>query len=185
MTNYRRKPRSSYNNQPELAHIINQNIRHPEVRVINGEGEMVGTFKTSDALKLAFDQEMDLIEINPKGIPPVCKMMDYAKFKYQLSKADANKAEPIKEKTLRMSVRIGPHDLENNSKKADKFLLDKNIVKVQIRMRGREKSHPEITLEVMNQFLSMLTEQYDFVSEPKLAGDSNIAVLKLAKKKAV
>jgi translation initiation factor IF-3 len=183
MTNYRRKPRTPYINQPQIAHIINQNIRHPEVRVIDAEGEMVGVMSISQALQTAFDQDFDLIEINPKGIPPVCKMMSYTKFKYQLSKADANKPDVVKEKTLRMSVRIGPHDLENNAKKADKFMLDKDTVKVQIRMRGREKSHPEVTIETMNQFLSMLKEPYDFISEPKLAGDSNIAVLKLAKNK--
>jgi translation initiation factor IF-3 len=185
MTNYRRKPKSAYNNQPQIEHAINQNIRHPEVRVISAEGDMMGILKTSEAIKMAFEKEMDLIEINPKGTPPVCKMMDYSKFKYQLSKAEATKPDAVKEKTLRMSVRIGPHDLEINAKKTDKFLLDKNTVKIQIRMRGREKSHPEITIEVMNQFLSMITESYDFISEPKLAGDSNIAVIKLGKKKVV
>ena len=182
MTNYRRKPRG-FNQAIPSNFVINQNIHHPQVRVISGDGDMIGILPLKQALDMAFDKDMDLIEINPKGEPPVCKMMDFAKYKYQLSKAEALKPPTAdKEKTLRLSVRIASNDLLMNARKADDFLIKKNKVKIQIKMRGREKSHPELTKEVMTQFLEMVTEAYDFVSEPKLVGDSNMCTIKLGKK---
>jgi translation initiation factor IF-3 len=183
MTNYRRRPKSN-NFTPVVTHLINEQIKHPEVRVITDEGEMVGVLKLSEALKIAYDGDMDLIEINPKATPPVCKLQDYSKFKYQLSKLEAAKP-PVadKEKMLRLSVRIAVNDLLMNARKVDEFLDKKFKVKIQIRMRGRERSHPQLALEVMDQFLEMLTQEYEFVAEPKLVGDSNMCTLKQSKKK--
>jgi translation initiation factor IF-3 len=184
MANYRRKPRPIYSNQPVMNHALNMNIRQSEVRVLDAENQMLGVMSLSEALEMAFAEGKDLIEINGKVSPALCKIQEYSKFKYQLSKAESAKVDTTpKEKTLRLSVRIGPHDLMNNAKKADEFVIKKNIVKIQIKMRGREKSHPELTYEIMEQFLSMVTQPIDFVAEPKLNGDSNICVFKLAKGK--
>jgi translation initiation factor IF-3 len=186
MANYRRKPRPIYSNQPAMNHALNMNIRQSEVRVLDAENQMLGVMSLSEALEMAFAEGKDLIEINGKASPALCKIQEYSKFKYQLSKAESAKVDTTpKEKTLRLSVRIGPHDLMNNAKKADDFVVKKNIVKIQIKMRGREKSHPELTYEIMDQFLGMLSQPIDFVSEPKLNGDSNICVFKLSKGKSV
>lgn len=186
MANYRRKPRPLYTNQPIMNHALNMNIRQSEVRVLDAENQMLGVMSLSEALEMAFAEGKDLIEINGKVSPALCKIQEYSKFKYQLSKLESAKVDTTpKEKTIRLSVRIGPHDLMNNAKKADDFMIKKNIVKIQIKMRGREKSHPELTYEIMQQFLSMVKEPIDFVSEPKLNGDSNICVIKLAKNKII
>lgn len=186
MANYRRKPKPLHSNQPIMNHPLNMNIKHSEVRVLDSDNQMLGVMSLSEALEMAFEEEKDLIEINGKAVPALCKIQEYSKFKYQLSKAESSKVDNTpKEKMLRLSVRIGPHDLLNNAKKVDEFLLKKNIVKIQIKMRGREKSHPELTYEIMDQFLSMITQPIDFIAEPKLNGDSNICVFKLAKGKAV
>jgi translation initiation factor IF-3 len=167
-----------------MNHALNMNIRQSEVRVLDAENQMIGVMSLSQALEMAFAESKDLIEINGKVSPALCKIQEYSKFKYQLSKAESAKVDTTpKEKTIRLSVRIGPHDLLNNAKKVDDFLIKKNIVKIQIKMRGREKSHPELTHEIMQQFLSMVTQPIDFVAEPKLNGDSNICVFKMAKGK--
>lgn len=186
MANYRRKPRPIYSNVPVMNHALNMNIRQSEVRVLDAENQMLGVMSLSQALEMAFAEGKDLIEINGKVTPALCKIQEYSKFKYQVSKLESAKIDTTpKEKTIRLSVRIGPHDLLNNAKKADEFMLKKNIVKIQIKMRGREKSHPELTHEIMQQFLSMVTAPVDFVAEPKLNGDSNICMIKLAKGKVV
>ena len=186
MANYRRKPRPLYSNQPVMNHVLNMNIRQSEVRVLDADNQMLGVMSLSKALEMAFAEGKDLIEINGKVTPALCKIQEYSKFKYQLSKLESAKVDTTpKEKTIRLSVRIGPHDLLNNAKKVDDFMIKKNIVKIQIKMRGREKSHPELTHEIMQQFLSMVKEPIDFVAEPKLNGDSNICVIKLAKGKSV
>ena len=181
MTNYRRRPRGPQPIQP--IYVINDNIRYPEVRVITEEGEMLGVMPTKQAIQMAYNQDVDLIEINAKAEVPICKLMDFAKYKFQQSKVDAAKAPLVeKEKTLRLSVRIAINDLQINAKKADEFLIKKTKVKVQIKMRGRERSHPKLALEVMDQFLEMLTTPYDFIAQPRLDGDSNICTIKAAKK---
>ena len=181
MTNYRRKPRTPP--VPQVVHIINEGIKYPQVRVIDSEGEMLGILKTKEALKMAFDLDMDLIEINAKAEIPVCKIQDYSKFKFQNSKAESAKPSTVeKEKAIRLSVRIAINDLQMNAKKVDEFLNKKIKVKIQIKMRGRERSHPLLSIEVMNQFLELITTPYDFVAQPKLDGDSNICTIKPQKK---
>jgi translation initiation factor IF-3 len=181
MTNYRRKPRGLPT--PQTVYLINDNIRYPEVRVITEEGEMLGVMPTKQAIQLAYEKDLDLIEINAKAEIPLCKLMEFTKFKFQQSKSEAAKPPTVeKEKTLRLSVRIAPNDLQMNAKKADEFLLKKTKVKIQIKMRGRERSHPKLALEVMDQFLEMVTAPFDYVATPRLDGDSNICTIKPSKK---
>ena len=175
MTNYRRKKRTFKPTGPQFK--LNNSIRHPEVRVIDEEG-FVGIMTMAEATKLAAEREVDLVEINPKAEPPIVKMMDFNKFKYQHSKAEAKKAKPQKNKTIRVSVRIGPHDLLVQGRKCDEFLEKEYPVKLQVQMKGREKSHPEVAQEVMTQFITMITRPYDFTQEPKLVGDSYYATIK-------
>ena len=140
---------------------------------------MVGIMTLAEAKALALEQEKDLVEINPKAEPPVIKLIEYSKFKYQQDKAEKNKVKGgDEEKVLRVSVRISPHDLLVQAKKADEFLKKGLKVRLQVQMRGREKSHPEVATEVMQQFIGMITEVYSMDAQPKLVGDSAFAFLK-------
>ena len=183
MTNYRRKSKNN-GRVPAVQYVINQAILHPELRVLDEDGEFIGILRFKDALDLAFSKDMDLIEVNAKASPPLCRIMELSKYKYQLSKVAAakptNNADKVK--TIRLSVRIAPHDMEVNARKIDEFLSKKQKVKIQVRMRGREKSHPELATETMLLFITKITEPYEFEAEPKLVGDSNFCALKPGKK---
>lgn len=178
MTNYRRRRAKPKDTGRKFR--INKQIRANEVRLLDEEGAMIGIIPTREALQMAEEKEFDLIEINPKSNPPVCKMMDYNKFKYQQSKANqANKQKKNEMKTLRVSVRVSPNDLNVRAKKAEQFLEKGMKVKLQVQMRGREKAHPEVAEETMLQFISMIDEElFAFESEPKLLGDSSFSVIK-------
>jgi translation initiation factor IF-3 len=185
MTNYRVKRKKS--NYPTVApsrHIINNQIKAKQIRLIDEEGALVGVMDLMEAINMAGDEDKDVILVNPKTDPPICRLMELSKYKYKLSKAEKNtESASDKTKTLRMSVRIAPHDLTMYAKKAIDFLEKKSKVKIQIRMRGREKSHPEVAVETMTNVLSQIPEDsYEFESNPSLQGDSMIAILKPKKK---
>ena len=177
MTNYRR--RSSRPVDTSKLFNVNRQITAPEIRIIDEEGGMVGVYSNREAMILAETKELDLIEINPKGSPPVAKMMEYSRFKYQLDKSDKAKPKLATEsKVLRVSVRVAPHDLNVQSRKADEFLNKDLKVKLQVQMRGREKAHPELASETMVQFLAAITAPHTLESEAKLMGDSCVCTLK-------
>jgi translation initiation factor IF-3 len=177
MTNYRRK-RPPIRDASKQFNVNNQ-ITSPEIRVIDEEGGMVGVYNIHDALRMAEDREMDLIEINPKANPPVVKLIEYTKFKYQQDKAEKTKPKiSTDNKTLRVSVRISIHDLQVQGRKADEFLEKGLKVKLQVQMRGREKQHPEVANETMISFLAAVTQPYIFETEPKLVGDSAFCTIK-------
>ena len=178
MTNYRRRRAKPKDTGRKFR--TNKQIRTEEVRLLDVEGEMLGVYKTREALNMAREQELDLIEINPKSEPPVCRIMDFNKFKYQQSKANqANKPKKNEMKTLRVSVRVSMNDLGVRARKAEDFLNKGAKVKLQVQMRGREKAHPEVAEETMVKFLEMIDDEaYAVESEPKLLGDSSYAVIK-------
>ena len=177
MTNYRRrKPKPKVLSK---VYITNERIVADELRVINEAGDMLGIMTRQEALDLADEQEKDIIEINPKGNPPVVKLIQISKFKYQLDKAE--KAKPkvnTDAKNLRVSVRISPNDLAVQARKADEFLKKGLKVKLQVQMRGREKSHPELSMETMLQFLGFVVTPHIIESPAKITGDSCFAQLK-------
>jgi translation initiation factor IF-3 len=177
MTNYRRRKRPQ--KVAPVFHRTNRQIRYSEVRVIDENG-LVGVMSSNRAISLAEERNVDLVELNPKATPPVVKLMDYNKFKYQLSKTD-NKPKVLKDKTIRVSVRIGPHDLLVQAKKCDEFLQKGVTVKLQVQMKGREKAHPEVAEEVLLEFIKLISEPYAFIQEPKLVGDSNFTTIKSTK----
>lgn len=177
MTNYRRRSNRPQDNSK--AFNVNRQITAPEIRIIDEEGAMVGIFSNQKAMALAEEKELDLIEINPKGNPPVAKMMEYTKFKYQSEKSEKAKPKTSTDaKVLRVSVRVAPHDLSVQSRKADEFLNKDLKVKLQVQMRGREKAHPELATETMVQFLAMIIAPHTLESEAKLMGDSCVCTLK-------
>lgn len=147
------------NQQREQRIRINHQIRIPQIRVVASNGDNLGVLSTKDALKMASDEALDLVEINPRAIPPVCKIMDYGKFKYEeKKKAQAAKknqqVQELKELTFRPNTDEG--DLAHKTEQAKEFLLEGNRVKFTIRFRGREITHPNVGRDKLNWILQQL-----------------------------
>lgn len=131
------------------------------MRLIDENGEQKGVMKTFDAIHLAEEAGLDLVEVSPNANPPVCKILDFGKYRYEMEKKqrDAKKNQTvIKVKEIRMQPKIDRHDLETKSKFISEFLNEGNKVKVSIRFRGRELAHPELGKEVLDRILAILTE---------------------------
>ena len=135
--------------------MINEEIRDREVRVIDQEGEQLGVMSARAALDLAEEKQLDLVKIAPQAKPPVCKIMDYGKYRFEQSKREREmrkNQKVIDIKEVRLSATIEDHDVEVKFKAAEKFLKDGDKVKVSIRFRGRQIAHSEIGLDVMKDF---------------------------------
>jgi translation initiation factor IF-3 len=134
---------------------VNERIRVPEVRVVGPEGEMLGIMNTRDAFNYARERELDLVEVNPKAHPPVCKVMDYGKYKYEEKKkqADARKRQTIVElKEIKIRPKTDDHDIDFKLKHIRRFLEEGDKVKVTCRFRGREITHPETAQRQLDLF---------------------------------
>ena len=135
---------------------INEQIQAKEVRVINEDKSQVGILPLGEALLLAKERLLDLVEISPKVVPPVCKIMDFGKFQYQKSKEDRqhkSKQKKSEIKGIRLRVRTDEHDINFKKKQVEKFLTKGNKVKIEITMRGREKAHDHIAKENLATFI--------------------------------
>lgn len=154
---------------------INEEIRDREIRVISGDGEQLGIMSARDALKIAEERNLDLVKIAPQATPPVCKIMDYGKYRFEQAKREkeAKKNQRVVEiKEIRLSLNIDTHDFETKVGHAQRFLNSGNKVKVSIRFRGREMAHPENGLEIMKKFAEACSE-FGVVEKPaKLEGRS-------------
>lgn len=140
---------------------INHYIKVPQVRVLDSEGNLIGVMATSDALRSAKDQGLDLIEINPKSNPPVCKIADYGKYKYDEKKKASvvkknQKISELKELTIRPSIDDG--DLRHKVAAARSFLVDGDKVKLIVRFRGREITHPQVGVDKINAMITSLND---------------------------
>ncbi len=157
----------------KLDHQLNEDIRDKEVRLIAADGTMVGIVTSEAALKMAEEQELDLVKISPNAVPPVCKIMDYGKFRFdQLKKEkEARKNQHVVEiKEIRMSPGIDTNDLNTKMRNAVKFLKDGNRVKVTVRFRGREMAHTDIGEELLIRFGEGCAEVANMEKKPKLDG---------------
>lgn len=149
--------------KPKPAVLVRYNewIRCPQVRVIDEQGKHADVMDTSKALALARERGMDLVEINPGANPPVVKIIGYGHFKYQkekeLRKAKAH-AKQVEVKGVRLSLRIGEHDLEVRRQMAQRFMDDGNRVRVEIILRGRERQHVELARKILEEFVASLPE---------------------------
>jgi translation initiation factor IF-3 len=162
----------------EPLHRRNGKIRAREVRVIGDSKEQLGVMALGDALALARAKNLDLIEIAPNAIPPVCRIVNYGKFLYdeaKRSKDSHNSAGRLKE--LQISPAIDPHDLATKRDHAIEFLCDDMKVRIKLRFRGRQKAHKEIGFELMNRLVSELAAYGQADSPPKLLGDRDLNVL--------
>lgn len=140
---------------------INEEIRAAEVRVVDADGAQLGIMKTQDARKLAYDKGLDLVEIAPGAEPPVCRIMDFGKFRFEKEKKNKEakkKQQKIDIKEIQLSCRIDTHDFETKLNHARKFLTSGNKVKVCVRFRGREMNHTAIGLEIINKLGEACTD---------------------------
>lgn len=135
---------------------INRQIRVPEVVVIDEQEQNLGVMPTAQAIELAESRDLDLIEVAPLAQPPVCKIMHYGKFQYQQSR-NQPKPKKVETKGLRLSFKIGQHDLEVRQKQTEKFFSQGHKVKIDLRLKGREKAFQDRAREVVEGFLNGLT----------------------------
>jgi len=159
---------------------INEAIRDREIRVVGDDGEQLGIMSARDAYKIALEKKLDLVKIAPQAKPPVCKIMDYGKHRYEQQKRDKEakkKQKQVSLKEIRLSVNIEKHDIETKAKRAIKFLEDGDKLKISLRLRGRELGNTSAAVEVMNKFIELLSEVGTVDKRPKMEGRSVISYL--------
>ncbi len=159
---------------------INEEINDKELRVILGDGEVLGIMSAEEALKIAEEKNLDLVKIAPQATPPVCKIMDYGKYRFEQTKREkeAKKNQHVVEiKEIRLSLNIDTHDFETKVNHARRFLTSGNKVKVSIRFRGREMAHTEHGITTMQQFAEACQEFGNLEKAPKLEGKSMMMFL--------
>ena len=154
--------------QPLVIVPVNEKIRVPEVRVITDDGEHLGIMPTSKALQVARERDQDLVVIQPKSEPPVAKIIDFGKYRYEKDiekKQQKAKQKTVEVKGIRLSVRIGQHDLDVRKEKAIEFLNGGDKVKVEIILRGRERRLGDLAKEVIEKFIAEINRQIPLKSE--------------------
>ncbi len=162
----------------ELA--VNEDIKFKEVRTISADGSQLGIIPVSKALEAAYAEDLDLVCISPNAEPPVCKIMDYGKYRFEQAKREkeAKKNQKVMEvKEIRLGLSIDVHDFETKGKHAIRFLQDDNKVKVSIRFRGRELGHPEIGIETMERFAEFCADYANLEKAAKMEGRNMIMFL--------
>ena len=155
--------------------MINEQIRDKEIRLIGADGEQLGIMSAKDAMKLAREADVDLVKIAPSATPPVCKLVNYSKFKYEQAKREkeAKKKQKVVEiKEVRLSPNIDANDLNTKISAARKFLEKGNRVKVTLRFRGREMAHVEASKHILIEFAQKLEDVAVVEKLPKLEGRS-------------
>nr|WP_218951440.1 translation initiation factor IF-3 [Eoetvoesiella caeni] len=171
----------------EKAHRINGEIRVPEVRLIGVDGEQLGVVKTSDAINLSEEHEVDLVEIAPNAEPPVCRLMDYGKFKYQEQKRQAearSKQKVIQVKEVKFRPGTDEGDYQVKLRNLKRFIEEGDKAKVTLRFRGREMAHQELGMRVLERVRDDLLDLCQVEAMPKLEGRQMVMVL-APRKKAV
>ncbi|MDI3534558.1 MAG: translation initiation factor [Thermosediminibacterales bacterium] len=160
--------------------LINEQIRDKEVRVIDINGNQIGIMQTKQALKLAREKQYDLVKVAPQAKPPVCRIMDYGKYKYEQSKKEKEarkKQKVINIKEIRMSPNIEEHDFQVRVRNALRFLKDGNKVKATIRFRGRQITHSALGQEVLERLAEELKDFGVIERKPKVEGRNMIMIL--------
>ena len=160
--------------------MINEQIRDKQVRLIAEDGSQLGVMSARDAQKMAREQGLDLVKIAPKANPPVCKIIDYGKFRYEQAKKDKEarkKQTTMSVKEVRLSPNIEQHDINTKMKHAQKFIKNGDKVKVAVRFRGREMAHTAIGREILLDFAKGLEEIAEIEKPPKMEGRSMVMFL--------
>ena len=155
------------------VNLINDEIQEKEIRLIGSDGEQMGLMSSAEAQKIADEQDLDLVMISPNAKPPVCKIMDYGKYRFEQNKKvkEAKKNQHVMDvKEIRMSPGIGENDFNTKLKNGQKFLADGDRVKVTVRFRGREMAHTNIGEKLLRDFAAKCTDVANLDKEPKLEG---------------
>lgn len=159
---------------------VNEEIRVREVRVVSSKGEQLGIMVTREAIRIAAEQQLDLVEVAPTAKPPVCRIMDFGKYKYEQQKRDKETKKKQKIVTLK-EVKLRPgiedHDFGVKLKNAQRFLADGDKVKITIMFRGRELSHPELGRQLLNKMADLLKDTVNVERDPKLEGKNMIMIV--------
>ena len=160
--------------------MINEQIRDKEVRLIGADGEQLGIMSAREAYKLAQEAELDLVKIAPGAKPPVCKIIDYGKYRYELARKEEEarkKQKTVELKEVRLSPNIDTNDLNTKMNAARKFISKGNKVKVTLRFRGREMAHVQASKHILDDFAEALADIAVVEKAPKLEGRSMGMVL--------
>ena len=163
-----------------MDHQINEEIRDAEVRLISETGEQLGIMSTEAAMDIAVERDLDLVKIAPNSKPPVCKLMDYGKYRFEQSKREkeAKKNQHVVEiKEIRMSPGIGDNDFNTKLRSGVKFLQDGDRLKVTVRFRGRQMAHTRLGEELLTRFAEGCAEVATMDKNPKLEGRNMAMVL--------
>lgn len=163
---------------------VNRRIRVPEIRVIGEDGEQLGVMPTVLALKRAESLSLDLVEVQPRAKPPVCKIMDYGKYKYEQSRKLAEskkKQQQIELKEVKFRPKTGEHDFDVKVKSLKRFLEKGNKGKVTVMFRGREIVHTEIGREILNRVIQVLGDEALIEQQPRLEGRQMVMIVGPAK----
>jgi translation initiation factor IF-3 len=155
-------------------------IRIREVRVIDDEGQQLGVMPTADALALAQERGLDLVEVAPTAVPPVCKILDYGQYKYEINKRERETKKKQKSQTfkeIRFRVKIDTHDLETKTRRAAEFLDEGDRVKVTVQFRGRELNHPQLGRNLLDRAAEMIGEHGVIERPPLMEGRSLFIVM--------
>ena len=158
--------------------MINEQIRDKEIRLIGENGEQLGIMSAREAMKLAEEAELDLVKIAPTAKPPVCKIIDYGKYRYELARKEAKKKQKVVElKEIRLSPNIDLNDLNTKMNAAKKFLSKGDKVKITLRFRGREMAHMNASKHILDDFAESLSDTAVVEKAPKVEGRSISMVL--------
>ena len=162
--------------------LVNGDIRFPQVRVIGPNGDQLGIMPRARALQVAETYSLDLVCVAKEANPPVCKILNYGKYRFEMQKKlhdmkKAQKAKEISVKEIQLSPQIGIHDFDTRVRHAEKFLQAGDKVKITMRFRGRQLSHTEVGLEVVNRFVQAVEEFANVEKQPKLEGKILYCVL--------
>jgi len=165
---------------------VNDRIRIREVRLIDDEGTQVGIIATRDALEMARERGLDLVEVAPNAVPPVCRLMDYGKFRYEQSRKERESRRNqhvVELKEVRLSPKIDDHDLDTKGRQAAKFLGEGDKVKLTVRFRGREMAHTDIGMGLLVQLAEQLRSSGTVELAPKMEGRAMSMVVAPLKQK--
>lgn len=160
--------------------MINERIRDKEVRLISETGEQLGIMPAKEAMKLAREAELDLVKIAPGAKPPVCKIIDYGKYRYELARKEKEakkKQKTMEVKEVRLSPNIDKNDLNTKANQARKFLTKGDKVKVTLRFRGREMAHISYSKQILDSFYELLEDISVIDKAPKMEGRSMVMFL--------
>lgn len=156
---------------------VNEEIRISPIRVVDDEGNMLGEMAARDALVLAREAGLDLVEVSPNARPPVCRIMDYGKVQYEKKKKQNTKTHRTQLKQIRLRPKIGEHDLDVKVKRARKFLEQHDKVKINVLFRGRENAHRDLGREMLHEIITTLDDVASVEKPPGMEGRMMSTVL--------